>query len=120
MANEIERRYGARGLHGLSVMPGGIVTGLQVHVAGQLAAALDAARDYMKSPEQGAATTVYAALSKEWQGRGGRYLEDCQEAGRTDGPSPTAMGYHPRAYNEEGEKKLWVDSLKFVGIEDDN
>lgn len=119
MANEIERRYGAKGLHGLSVMPGGIMTGLQVHVMDQLSAGMDAARYYMKSPEQGAATTVYAALSKEWEGRGGRYLEDCQEAEETDDPSPLAMGYHPRAYNDGGEKKLWADSLKFVGIKDD-
>ena len=119
MANEIERRYGAKGLHGLSVMPGGIMTGLQVHVLDQISAGLDAARNYMKSPEQGAATTVYAALSKDWEGRGGRYLEDCQEAEKTEDPSPLAAGYHPRAYNEEGEKKLWADSLKSVGIKDD-
>lgn len=119
MANEIDRRYGPKGLHGLSVMPGGIMTGLQVHVIDQISAGLDAARDYMKSPEQGAATTVYAALSKEWEGRGGRYLEDCQESEKTDDPSPLAMGYHPRAYNEEGEKKLWADSLKLIGIKDD-
>ena len=119
MANEIERRYGAKGLHGLSVMPGGIMTGLQAHVKDQIAAMLEAARDYMKSPEQGAATTVYAALSKEWEGKGGRYLEDCQEAAEVEGASPMAMGYHPRAYNEEGEKKLWAGSLKFVGITDD-
>lgn len=118
MANEIERRYGAKGLHGLSVMPGGIMTGLQVHVIDQLSAGLDAARHYMKSPEQGAATTVYAALSKEWEGKGGRYLEDCQESEKTEDPSPLAVGYHPRAYNEEGEKKLWADSLKFVGMKD--
>ena len=119
MANEIERSYGAKGLHGLSVMPGGIMTGLQVHVMDQISAGMDASRNYMKSPEQGAATTVYAALSKDWEGRGGRYLEDCQEADKTEDPSPLAAGYHPRAYNEEGEKKLWADSLKFVGIKDD-
>jgi hypothetical protein len=31
MANEIERRYGERGLHANSLMPEGIMTGLQVH-----------------------------------------------------------------------------------------
>ena len=119
MANEIERRYGPKGLHGLSVMPGGIMTGLQVHVLEQLTASVEAARDFMKSPGQGAATTVYAALSKEWEGKGGRYLEDCQEAGEVEGTWSMAMGYHPRAFNEEGEKKLWADSLKFVGIKDE-
>ena len=120
MANEIERRYGPKGLHALSVMPGGIMTGLQVHVIDQLKAALDAAKDHMKSPEQGAATTVYAALSKDWEGKGGRYLEDCQESEKTNDPSPTATGYHPRAYNEEGEKRLWADSLQLVGLKDEN
>lgn len=119
MANEIERRYGAKGLHGLSVMPGGIMTGLQVHVIDQISKSLEGAQHYMKSPQQGAATTVYAALSKEWEGRGGRYLEDCQEAQETNDPSPTALGCHPRAYNEQGEKKLWSDSLDFVDIKDD-
>ena len=92
MANEIERRYGAKGLHGLSLMPGGIKTGLQVHVEDQLAAAMEAAKDMMKSPEQGAATTVYGALSKEWEGRGGRYLEDCQEAAQVQSIGPTVSG----------------------------
>ena len=119
MANEIERRYGAKGLHGLSLMPGGIMTGLQVHSQDEIAASLEAAKDWMKSPEQGAATTVYAALSKEWEGRGGRYLEDCQDAGEVEGGKPHASGYHPRAYNEEGEERLWADSFKFVGIRDE-
>ena len=36
----------------------------------------------LKSPEQGAATTIYAAISKEWEGKGGKYLEDAEEAKR--------------------------------------
>ncbi|KAL8966463.1 MAG: hypothetical protein Q9183_003363, partial [Haloplaca sp. 2 TL-2023] len=59
MANEIERRYGAKGLHGLSVMPGGIRTGLQEHVPDSVKASWDTddeVRNYMKSPAQGAAT----------------------------------------------------------------
>ena len=119
MANEIERRYGTKGLHGLSLNPGGIKTGLQVHVEDQLAATMEAVKHIMKSPEQGAATTVYAALSKEWEGRGGRYLENCQEAAEVKGSGMTAPGYHPRAYDDKGDKRLWTDSVKFVGIKDD-
>ena len=119
MANEIERRYASQGLHGLSLMPGGIMTGLQVHVADQIGAMMKQGQYIMKNPEQGAATTVYAALSKEWEGRGGRYLEDCQEAPLVKGSSATAPGYRAHAYNEEGEKRLWADSLRFVGMKDD-
>lgn len=41
MANEIERRYGSKGLHGLSVMPGGIRTSLQEHVPDAVKASWD-------------------------------------------------------------------------------
>lgn len=50
--------------------------------------------------------------------QGRRYL-DCQEGEKTDDPSPLAVAYHLRTYNENGEKKLWVDSLNFVGITED-
>ena len=36
MANEIERRYGSQGLHALSVHPGSIRSGLQVHVTPEM------------------------------------------------------------------------------------
>ncbi|KAL8826229.1 MAG: hypothetical protein Q9170_007480 [Blastenia crenularia] len=124
MANEIERRYGSKGVHGLSVMPGGIMTGLQGHVPDSVKASWDEdveIKNYMKSPAQGAATSVYAALSKEWEGRGGKYLEDCAEAPPVapDGGS-TAIGYAPHAYNVEDARQLWVDSCKMVGAPDDD
>ncbi|KAL8654724.1 MAG: hypothetical protein Q9226_003319 [Calogaya cf. arnoldii] len=123
MANEIERRYGGKGLHGLSVMPGGIMTGLQEHVPDAVKASWDVdveVKNYMKSPAQGAATTVYAALSKEWEGRGGRYLEDCAESPPV-APSggQTAVGYAPHAYDVEPARKLWADSCRMVGVTDD-
>ncbi|KAI4235275.1 MAG: hypothetical protein LQ349_003273 [Xanthoria aureola] len=124
MANEIERRYGSKGLHGLSVMPGGIRTGLQGHVPDAVKASWDVdleVKNFMKSPAQGAATSVYAALSKEWEGRGGRYLEDCAES-PPFAPSggSTAVGYAPHAYEVEPAKKLWADSCKMVGVADDD
>ena len=90
-----------------------------VHVIDQISPSLDAARDYMKTPEQDAATTVYAALRKKWEGRRGRYFEDCQEAEKTNGASPPAPGYHPRAYNEASEKKLCTKCLDSVEFRDD-
>jgi hypothetical protein len=32
----------------------------------------------LKSPQQGAATTVWAATAKALEGQGGKYLEECQ------------------------------------------
>lgn len=123
-ANEIERRYGSRGLHATSLHPGGINTGLQVHVPKEQLESWDApeVRAYMKSPEQGAATSVYAALSAEWKVKGGRYLSNCVEQPPTASPgNPLAQedGYERWAYDEESEKRLWKDSLKMVGLSDD-
>ncbi|KAL7789778.1 hypothetical protein V8C37DRAFT_411106 [Trichoderma ceciliae] len=125
MANEIERRYGTRGLHALSLHPGGIATGLMRHIPEDEAQAMIAQLDpeilqKLKSPEQGAATQVWAAVGKEWEGRGGKYLADVAEA--KPGPhdrdmlSPTTASH---TYNAAEETRLWKDSLKIVGLEDD-
>lgn len=120
MANEIERRYGSRGLHSFSLHPGGIATGLQAHMSKEQIASFskdEATRNYMKSVPQGAATSVYAAVSKEWEGKGGRYLEDCGEA--VPNQPGNMGGYAAYAYDEEGAKRLWTDSCKMVDVEDD-
>ncbi|KAK3075246.1 hypothetical protein LTR53_001611 [Teratosphaeriaceae sp. CCFEE 6253] len=124
-ANEIERRYGGQGLHATSLHPGGIATNLQQHIDPALAAAWDSPEVtlYMKSPEQGAATSVYAAVSKEWAGKGGRYLSNCVEMeawAAKDRSNPVGLehdGYQTWAYDEAKEKRLWKDSLKMVGLE---
>jgi NAD(P)-dependent dehydrogenase (short-subunit alcohol dehydrogenase family) len=123
LANEIERRYGSRNLHATSLHPGGIATGLQVRVPG-MADLMEKPeiKKTMKSPAQGAATSVYAALSEEWAGKGGKYLADCEEQGPVEPGAPMTSGdsgYATWAYDEEKAKKLWVESLKMVGLEDD-
>jgi NAD(P)-dependent dehydrogenase (short-subunit alcohol dehydrogenase family) len=127
LANEIERRYGKEGLHGLSLHPGGIATGLGKHVAeeDQKAQGWDSpeVRKLLRSAEQGAATTVYAAISKEWEGRGGRYLSNCIEQGPQEVDVAIGLGggdgYSAWAYDEDASRRLWTESLKMVGLEDD-
>ncbi|TID01630.1 Retinol dehydrogenase 12 [Colletotrichum higginsianum] len=128
-ANEIDRRYGPRGLRALSVHPGAIPTekardrvdveAMKAHMGEEAFARL---MDGLKSPVQGAATTVFAALSREWEGKGGRYLADCAEAG----PAPagysmtsTDPGYAPWAYDAEKAARLWRESCKMVGVEEE-
>ncbi|KAK1703896.1 short-chain dehydrogenase [Colletotrichum lupini] len=120
-ANELDRRYGARGLHALSLMPGGIETPLQRHQPEITEMIKDpAVHKVMKSPAQGAATSVWAAVAKEWEGKGGKYLEDCAEAEAVKPDAGMlAPGYAPAAFDPEAEKRLWVESLKMVGLEDD-
>ncbi|KAJ5991151.1 hypothetical protein N7522_011358 [Penicillium canescens] len=123
MANEIERRFESRGIHALSLNPGFIATGLGQFLSaeqiGQLLQNKETMK-IMKSLEQGAATTVWAAIGKEWEGRGGKYLSDCAEAKRaTDDNDPSNEVYVSHTYNSKDEARLWKDSLEMVGFSDE-
>lgn len=123
MANELDRRYGSKDLHAFSLHPGGIWTGLQVHMGEEVIAKYkenEFVNNYMLSPEQGAATSVWAAVAKEWEGKGGKYLEFCQVSPPVkDGFGQLDMGYAPYAYDEKKEGQLWKKSLELVGLKDD-
>ncbi|KAH6974560.1 hypothetical protein BKA56DRAFT_490449 [Ilyonectria sp. MPI-CAGE-AT-0026] len=120
MANEIERRYGPQGLHATSLHPGNIITALAQHVPEAEVAALlgnEDIRKSIKSREQGAATTLWAAIGKQWEGKGGKYLIDCAVAVPSkEGESQYGSGYAKHAYDPESEARLWEDSLKIVGL----
>jgi NAD(P)-dependent dehydrogenase (short-subunit alcohol dehydrogenase family) len=124
MANEIDRRYNSQGLHATSLQPGAILnTSLAKYMDPAMVAAFKADPVKMRrvmSPEQGAATTVLAAVSKDWENKGGKYLVNCAEAvrGEDDGnmESSTYVNY---TYDPEKEARLWKDSLRIVGLTDD-
>ncbi|KAH8841027.1 putative secondary metabolism biosynthetic enzyme [Pyricularia oryzae] len=124
--NEAERRYGPRGLHAISTHPGGFASGLMDSADEQARAALARAiemphiRRIWKSVEQGAATNALAGVGREYDGHGGFYMEDCG-VGR---PVPDHLdwaghGYKSWAFDEAGEKRLWLDSLEMLGLQDD-
>ncbi|KAL4970925.1 uncharacterized protein BDV14DRAFT_194711 [Aspergillus stella-maris] len=117
-ATHVDRLYAPR-IRAFSVHPGGIWTGLHQFLP------QDKLSDWkhdlylmsqMKSAEQGAATTVYAALDRELDGTGGLYLEDCGISGPVE-PGYTLLdpGYEEFAFDEEGEQMLWRRSLELVG-----
>ncbi|WP_159573506.1 SDR family NAD(P)-dependent oxidoreductase [Curtobacterium sp. 18060] len=83
-AVEATRRWVDEGITANAINPGGIATGLQRNFTAEQKASLDAARAAgvfrYKTVEQGAATTMVAAVSEEFAHTGGHYLDDCQEA----------------------------------------
>jgi NAD(P)-dependent dehydrogenase (short-subunit alcohol dehydrogenase family) len=115
MASEIENRYGTKGLHGLALHPGGIWTGLQKHVSAEQLEKWKTPETllHIKSLEQGAATSVLAAVGKEYEGKGRLYLDNCETA--KEG-AKGSEGYAPHAFDKEKEARLWNDSLKMVGL----
>jgi NAD(P)-dependent dehydrogenase (short-subunit alcohol dehydrogenase family) len=124
-ANEIDRRYGAQGLHAWSLQPGGVISGLAQHMSADMQQGFlgdEVLRKGLKSAEQGAATSIWGAVAGALEGMGGKYLEDCQIAGQWGpwkGDGMWEPGYGAMAYDEEGEAKLWKESLKLVGLKDD-
>ena len=119
MAFEIDRRYRSQGLHGLAVHPGGIMgTNLNRLTPSDQITALAAIPDVairLKSAEQGATTTVWAAIAKELEGKGERYLEDCQESELWDGnPAILAPGHAPHIHDQEAASRLWEESLRMI------
>ena len=125
VANELERRYGNQGLHGLSVHPGGIATSLQRHLpkyVRDLWTSPEIERN-LKSVEQGAATTVFAAVSKSLEGDGALYLENCKvsspaPAGATGLDAIFVEGFAKHAFNPSAERRLWNISCEMMNVED--
>ena len=121
MALELDRRYGNQGLHSTVVHPGGMATSLGRHVdPAAIVAMLDTEMlRSMKTVDQGGATTVWAAVSKDWEGKGGKYLEDCSVAKPVQDPPLPLNGYHDFIYDAALAERLWAESLRIVGMKDD-
>ncbi len=113
-AVEATRRWAADGITANSLMPGAIRTNLARHIT---EADIERARAEAggttpvawKTPEQGAATSVLVATSPLLKGVGGRYFEDCEEAGPRE--PGTRRGVAAYALDPEAAERLWQVSL---------
>ena len=116
-AVEATRRWAEDGVTANALMPGGIWTPLQRHWSPEQRAAAErqagqaeeAGLFRMKTPEQGAATSVFLATSPLVAGIGGRYFEDCQEAEVVDELRGLA-GVLPHALDPAAARRLWTVS----------
>jgi len=120
-ANEVERRYGSRGVHAFSVDPGIAATHLTRQLAPEVVSMMaKSGVDHLrKTAEQGAATPTWAAVACELVGKGGEYLEHCGETELWTVGGFSAPGYGENAFNAAAEEKLWARSLGLVGLQDD-
>ncbi len=96
-AVEATRLWGADGIVANAVNPGGVATGLQRNFTPRQKESLDAAYAAgvfsYKTIEQGASTTMVAAVAPEFAHTGGHYLDDCQEAYTV--PNDAELADHP-------------------------
>ncbi|WP_369230234.1 SDR family NAD(P)-dependent oxidoreductase [Streptomyces sp. R21] len=122
-AVHLDRLGRESGVRAFSLHPGGILTPLQRHLAQQEmvdrgwidedGTPLNPAG--FKTPEQGAATQVWAATSPRLDGLGGLYCEDCDiaEPAPADGQR---IGVCDHAIDREQAARLWDLSAELTGV----
>ena len=115
------RRFKDRGVTANAVMPGGIMTPLQRHLPreemiafGWIDEAGNVAQGF-KTTEQGASTSVWAAVGGELEGVGGLYLENCAQAEPANPDNPRG-GVWPWALDPQGADRLWAITKDTIGV----
>jgi NAD(P)-dependent dehydrogenase (short-subunit alcohol dehydrogenase family) len=113
------------GVRAFAAHPGGIMTPLQRHLSREemiAAGWMDEdgnTDDRFKTPEQGAATSTWAATSPALEGMGGVYCEDCDIAEPTAVGSPTERirGVDAHAIDPDAAARLWTVSAELTGVD---
>jgi NAD(P)-dependent dehydrogenase (short-subunit alcohol dehydrogenase family) len=120
-AVEATRRWAADGIVANTVNPGGVATGLQRDFTQKqkdyLAAAEASGAFTYKTTQQGAATTLVAAVAPEFAHTGGHYLDDGVEAYPV--PDDASLFDHSHgvkhwALDPEAAARLWTVSLDLL------
>jgi NAD(P)-dependent dehydrogenase (short-subunit alcohol dehydrogenase family) len=115
-----------QGVRAFSVHPGGIATDLIRHMSpAEIEASAIIGRDgkpiidpehNKKTPQQGAATTVWCATSPRLDGMGGVYCMDCDIApALPSDESAELRGVRPRAMDPVAAGRLWTLSEQLTG-----
>jgi NAD(P)-dependent dehydrogenase (short-subunit alcohol dehydrogenase family) len=122
-AVELDRRGRDAGVRAFSLHPGGILTPLQRHLPKEEMVergwidenGTPLNPEGFKTPEQGAATQVWAATSPQLAGMGGVYCEDCDiaEPAPADG---TRTGVSDYATDPAQAARLWELSADLTGV----
>jgi NAD(P)-dependent dehydrogenase (short-subunit alcohol dehydrogenase family) len=111
------------GIRAFAVHPGGIMTPLQRHLSReemQASGWLDEDGNVIvkfKTPEQGAATSVWAATSPQLEGMGGVYCADCDIANVVDSIQPGGGGVIAHAVDPDQAARLWEASANLTGVD---
>ena len=120
--DEVGKPHGVRAF---SVHPGAVLTGLLRHMSVAELRAAGAIDDdgepirppanNLKTPEQGAATSVWCATSHQLDGMGGVYCENCNIAEPLPADSKEPRGVRPWAMDPALATRLWKLSEDLTG-----
>ncbi|WP_028798665.1 SDR family NAD(P)-dependent oxidoreductase [Streptomyces sp. 142MFCol3.1] len=122
-AVHLDRLGQGSGVRAFALHPGGILTPLQRHLPREEMVergwidenGTPLNPEAFKTPEQGAATQVWAATSPQLAGMGGVYCEDCDiaEPAPADG---NRVGVCAHAIDPEQAARLWELSAELTGV----
>ena len=123
-AIELDRLGAPFGVRAFAVHPGEIMTALQHHlpreeiIASGWMTDAGAVNGRFKSPQEGAATSVWAATFPQLEGMGGVHCEDCDIAEPTAVGSLEARvrGVEARAIDRTAATRLWALSATLIGV----
>jgi NAD(P)-dependent dehydrogenase (short-subunit alcohol dehydrogenase family) len=120
----LDARGRRSGVRAFATHPGSILTPLQRHLsrremadAGWIDDDGNCLDPSFKTPEQGAATQVWAATSPTLADLGGVYCEDCEIAPIVDGSDTTPGGVRPYAIDDAAADRLWAASAEMTGCD---
>ena len=120
----LDARGRRSGVRAFATHPGSILTPLQRHLprqemvdAGWIDEDGNGVDPSFKTPEQGAATQVWAATSPQLADRGGVYCEDCDIARIADGSDTVPGGVRPYAIDDDAADRLWAASAGMTGTD---
>lgn len=117
----LDARGEPHGVRSFAVHPGGIMTDLQRFMPEEEKRAMGwideqgRVNERFKTTEQGAATSVWCATSRQLDGQGGVYCEDCDIAKALPPDAQTFDGVRPWATDHAIADRLWDASEKLTG-----
>jgi len=129
-AVELDKRGQEHGIRAFAAHPGGILTDLLRYMTDEELSAYGISRENgvikvpdatkvperFKTIEQGAATTVWCAISSQLNGKGGVYCEDCDIAPMVPADSKLLSGVRPWAVDKAAAESLWILSEKLTSV----
>ncbi|HEV3420112.1 MAG TPA: oxidoreductase [Candidatus Acidoferrum sp.] len=129
-AVELDKRGQKDGVRAFAVHPGGILTDLLKYMTDEELSAYGIYRENgvpkipdatkvperFKTIEEGAATTIWCAVSPQLKGKGGVYCEDCDIAAMVPADSKLNSGVRPWAVDRAAAEELWSLSEKLTSV----
>jgi NAD(P)-dependent dehydrogenase (short-subunit alcohol dehydrogenase family) len=115
-AVEVDKIGQPYGIRAFALHPGAIETDVFRYMTEQELEDWKKGVKRFKTPQQGAATTVWCAISEQLDGKGGVYCENCDIANLVPGDAPPGPGVRAYAIDPVQAEALWQFSEAATGV----